>query len=92
MKLNTQHKKSLVKELKMNQFDKENLNFLMALSSDEEWEDWAQYCDEDDFAYALELMKRRTAEISLAMEDMVEEKELDLTEANALINKIKGMK
>jgi hypothetical protein len=76
----------------MNQFDKENLNFLMALSSDEEWEDWAQYCDEDDFAYALELMKRRTAEISLAMEDMVEEKELDLTEANALINKIKGMK
>jgi hypothetical protein len=79
-------------ELKMNQFDKENLNFLMALSSDEEWEDWAQYCEEDDFAYALELMKRRTAEISLAMEDMVEEKELDLTEANTLINKIKGMK
>ena len=76
----------------MNQFDKENLNFLMALSSDEEWEDWAQYCEEDDFAYALELMKRRTAEISLAMEDMVEEKELDLTEANTLINKIKGMK
>ena len=76
----------------MNQFDKENLNFLMALSSDEEWKDWAQYCEEDDFAYALELMKRRTAEISLAMEDMVEEKELDLTEANTLINKIKGMK
>lgn len=76
----------------MNQFDKENLNFLMALSSDEEWEDWAQYCEEDDFTYALELMKRRTAEISLAMEDMVEEKEFDLTEANVLINKIKGIK
>ena len=77
----------------MNPFDKENLNFLMALSTDEEWEDWAQYCDEDDFTYALELMKRRTAEISLAMEDLAEEeKELDLTEANTLINKIKGMK
>lgn len=77
----------------MNPFDKENLNFLMALSTDEEWEDWAQYCEEDDFAYALELMKRRTAEISLAMEDLAEEeKELDLTEANTLINKIKGMK
>lgn len=77
----------------MNKFDKENLNFLMALSTDEEWEDWAQYCDEDDFTYAIELMKRRTAEISLAMEDLAEEeKELDLTEANTLINKIKGMK
>ena len=77
----------------MNPFDKENLNFLMAPSTDEEWEDWAQYCDEDDFTYALELMKRRTAEISLAMEDLAEEeKELDLTEANTLINKIKGMK
>ena len=77
----------------MNPFDKENLNFLMALSTDEEWEDWAQYWDEDDFTYALELMKRRTAEISLAMEDLAEEeKELDLTEANTLINKIKGMK
>jgi len=77
----------------MNQFDKENLDFLMALSTDEEWEDWAQYCDEDDFAYALELMKRRTAEISLAMEDLIEEvEELDLTEANILINKIKGLK
>ena len=47
----------------MNQYDKDNLNFLMSLKTEDDWQDWARYCDEDDFRYAMELLKTAQAEL-----------------------------
>lgn len=73
----------------MNDWDKDNLRFLMSLKTQEDWADWARYCTDDDFAYALELLKIAHAEIDVRnMElDEAEDTEVEFAEARAVLSK-----
>ena len=69
----------------MNDWDKDNLNFLMTASK-EVLKDWAYQADEDDWAYAFELLKRASAELDVKLME-VEDDVGDLTLANNLLKK-----
>ena len=51
----------------MNDWDRDNLNFLLNANK-ETLEEWHHYADADDYAYALELL--RTARTELAMQEL----------------------
>jgi hypothetical protein len=70
--------------------DLENLRFILNLGPVRAAE-WMMNLDQDDAAYAMELIQSCTSEIKeriLALDD--DNKDLDLTEANLVINRIKG--
>ena len=48
----------------MNDWDKNNLQFILSLNEDE-FEDWYACLDEDDVAYAMELLKTARTEINM---------------------------
>jgi hypothetical protein len=69
----------------MNDHDRDNLNFLLTVSQ-EVFEDWFDQADQDDVDYALELLARRKAELTLQeleFSDVVE----DTTQANQVLRK-----
>ena len=72
-------------QLPMNDWDKDNLNFL--LSADEETlDDWYAQCDADDIRYALELMKAHKSELILQELEYFD-KVTDLSAATKLLQK-----
>ena len=76
----------------MNDWDKNNLEFLLSLKSKAEWDDWAESCDEDDFLYAMELVKAAATEVAVMAMSRMEELEstnMDLTDANLVLNKFR---
>ena len=71
----------------MNEWDKDNLNFIMN-ASEEGFDEWLDQADNDDIDYALELIRMAKAEL------MVQEMEMtdtvsNFTEAKQLIERIK---
>lgn len=69
----------------MDQYDRDNLAFLMSLRSEQEWKDWAATVDEDDVAYAHCLLQ--VAKLELI--DEVVDNHSDFAEAQMLIEYIK---
>lgn len=71
----------------MNDNDRDNLNFLLTVSS-EVFEDWFDQADKDDVDYALELLAIRKAELDLKELEFSDEVE-DITQANQLLRKFR---
>ena len=71
----------------MNDWDKDNLNFLLTVSS-ETFEDWLSQADEDDIDYAIELLRAAKSELiveQMEILDMVQ----DISTANNFIEQIR---
>lgn len=76
----------------MNDWDKNNLEFLLSLKNKAEWDHWAEFCDEDDFLYAMELIKAAATEVAVNSIERLESLEsagMDLTAANQVLNKFR---
>jgi hypothetical protein len=71
----------------MNDWDRDNLNFLLTISS-ETFEDWLEQADEDDIDYAIELLRAAKSELiieQMEVLDMVQ----DTSTANNFIEQIR---
>lgn len=69
----------------MDQYDRDNLAFLMSLRSEQEWKEWASTVDEEDVAYAHCLLQLARLELV----DEVVEKYSDFAEAQIVFEYIK---
>ena len=73
----------------MNDFDRENVNFLLTASK-ADMEEWHRYATEDDYTYALEILRAARSELELqelALLDSEVEEASDLEEAQAVLSK-----
>jgi hypothetical protein len=73
----------------MNDWDKDNLNFLMKISP-ELLKDFLQVMDADDVAYAMELLRTAKAEIlieSMEYDESYNQYDEEFPEASAVLNK-----
>jgi hypothetical protein len=73
-----------------NQWDRDNLNFLLNTKGDD-FHAWHQQADEDDLNYAQELMDAYSRELKLRAEELEIEAKLSLfsyNEAKSLLDKI----
>ena len=71
----------------MNDWDKDNLNFLLTIDS-KTFEDWLEQADEDDIDYAIELLRAAKSELiveQMEVLDMVQ----DTSTANNFIEQIR---
>jgi hypothetical protein len=73
----------------MNEWDRDNLEFIMN-TTNESFDEWLDQADNDDIAYALELIRMAKAEL------MVQELEFtddisNFSEASQLIDRIKNV-
>jgi hypothetical protein len=77
----------------MNDWDKSNLEFLLSLKTKEDWEEWAKYCEDDDFLYAIEIVRTAQAELIVQVMQLEEEERAeqgeDFSEANAVLSKFR---
>ena len=74
-----------------NQWDRDNLEFLLNTKGDE-FKAWRAQADADDLAYAQELMDAYSLELKIRSEELRIEGELALSnnqEANMVIDKIR---
>jgi len=67
----------------MNDHDRNNLNFLLTVSQ-KVFEEWFDQADQDDVDYALELLAKRKAELTLQELEFADDVE-DTTQANSLL-------
>ena len=67
----------------MNCWDKNNLNFILSLNEDE-FEDWYACLDEDDIAYAMELLKTARTEVNVQLASLNDDIE-DVSDAATLL-------
>ena len=80
-----------IKGLITNEWDRDNLNFLLNTKGDE-FKAWFAQSDEDDKAYAQELMDAYSRELKLRAEELEIEARLDNTrEALMVIDKIRKL-
>jgi len=56
----------------MNDWDKNNLEFLLSLKTEKDWLDWFEATDEDDHVYAMELIKRAQSELVVKKLELIE--------------------
>ena len=56
----------------MNNWDKNNLKFLMEINNDT-FQDWLEKADDDDIEYALELIKRARTELTVKAMEIIDE-------------------
>jgi hypothetical protein len=69
----------------MNNWDRDNLNFLMNASK-ETLEEWHFYADADDYKYALELLQAARTELAMQELALVDDQAVeDITEAQAVL-------
>ena len=75
----------------MNEYDSNNLKFIMN-STASELADWLKQADQDDIDYALELIDQSINELKLESLDLKEQMNGlgDLSDANNIIKKIMG--
>lgn len=77
----------------MNAHDRSNLEFLMSLTTDEQWRDWAYSVGQDDLDYAMEIMAQALAENDTFLLDLNEaiqdELGMDLDEARKVLDKFR---
>lgn len=69
----------------MNDWDKDNLRFIMNKNS-VEFNEWMEQACDDDLQYAQELIRAAKAEIALQVAQLCDEVE-DLSEAKAVLGK-----
>jgi hypothetical protein len=67
----------------MNDHDRNNLNFLLTVSQ-KVFEEWFDQADQDDVDYALELLAKRKAELTLQELEFADDVE-DITQANSIL-------
>jgi len=73
----------------MNNWDKENLNFILN-SDDADMEDFLSWASDEDLAYALELIQLARAELELEEILMLEtEPNLDTSQARAILERFR---
>jgi hypothetical protein len=74
-----------------NDWDRDNLNFLLNVKGDDFQAFWAQ-ADEDDRAYAQELMDAYSAELQLKAHELAIEAEMSLeyVEANQILKQFRS--
>ena len=69
----------------MNNWDRDNLNFLMNASK-ETLEEWHHYADANDYKYALELLQAARTELAMQELALVDTEAVeDITEAQAVL-------
>lgn len=75
----------------MNDWDRDNLNFILN-TTDEDFIDWMEQADSDDIDYAIRLIHEHKQELALketVLLDEWSEEQIDLTEANVVLNKFR---
>lgn len=71
----------------MNDWDRNNLNFLLSANKDT-MANWQLTATDDDFAYALELLRAAQAELELeALAALDGDQSLDCSQARAVLSK-----
>ena len=73
----------------MNEWDRDNLNFIMN-TSEEGFDEWLDQADNDDVAYALELIRMAKAELMVQEMEFTDEVS-NFNEASQLIERIKNV-
>jgi len=71
----------------MNDWDRNNLNFIMSLTP-QEFDDWYECLDDDDLAYAMELLRTARTEVAMQLVALTDEPE-DLDLANEVLAKFR---
>jgi hypothetical protein len=71
----------------MNDWDRDNLNFLLTIDS-ETFEDWLQQADEDDIDYAIELLRAAKSELIVQQMEVLDGVQ-DISTANNFIEQIR---
>lgn len=74
----------------MNDWDKDNLHFLLTVDP-EVFEDWLAQADEDDVEYAIELLQQAKSELILQKMEILDDVE-DTTDAKSILQKIRDRK
>lgn len=67
----------------MNDWDKNNLQFILSLNEDQ-FEDWYAALDEDDIVYAMELLKTARTEVNMQLVSLHDDIE-DVTDAATIL-------
>lgn len=75
--------------MSMNEWDRDNLNFIMN-TSEEGFDEWLDQADNDDVAYALELIRMAKAELMVQEMEFTDEVS-NFNEASQLIERIKNV-
>ena len=73
----------------MNEWDRDNLEFIMN-TTNESFEEWLDQADNDDIAYALELIRMAKAELMVQEMEFTDEIS-NFSEASQLIDRIKNV-
>lgn len=71
----------------MNDWDKNNLQFILSLNEDE-FSDWYECLDDDDVAYAMELLQTARTEVNMQLVELNDEPS-DLDLANKVLAKFR---
>ena len=71
----------------MNDWDKNNLQFILSLNEDE-FSDWYECLDDDDVAYAMELLQKARTEVNIQLVELNDEPS-DLDLANKVLAKFR---
>jgi len=72
----------------MNEWDRDNLNFIR-FSRDKEWDEWLLQATNTDIDYALELLSEYKKEIQNEITLLQDPQIVDFNDAKALIERIK---
>jgi hypothetical protein len=73
----------------MNEWDRDNLEFIMN-TTNESFDEWLDQADNDDIAYALELIRMAKAELMVQEMEFTDEIS-NFSEASQLIDRIKNV-
>jgi hypothetical protein len=73
----------------MNEWDRDNLEFIMN-TTEESFDEWLDQADNDDIAYALELIRMAKAELMVQEMEFTDEIS-NFSEASQLIDRIKNV-
>jgi len=74
----------------MNEWDRDNLDFIMK-ANDSEFIEWLNQADDEDVEYALNLIRQAKLELNEQVVELFDDV-YDYTEANELIDKVKNAK
>jgi hypothetical protein len=79
----------------MNDWDRDNLEFLLALGTDE-FDAWMEQADQEDIEYAMKLIREARSELLVQEMDLTDaadfyEKKSDFPDALEVINRIKNV-
>ena len=75
--------------MSMNDWDRDNLNFIMN-TTDEGFDEWLEQADNDDVEYALELIRMAKAELMVQEMEFTDEIS-NFSEAAQLLDRIKNV-